>query len=80
MGLDTGGDDYITNPFRLKRAVKPHQSPNSAPPPARMPSGLSVGDILIDTSQSKAMVATRDLPLTVTSTACCVTSAKTKIV
>lgn len=65
MGLDTGGDDYITKPFRLKELlsrikvqIRRHCQQDV--------SGLSVGDILIDTSQSKAMVATRDLPLTVT--------------
>lgn len=65
MGLDTGGDDYVTKPFRLKELLsrikvqlRRHCQPLS--------SSFTVGDILIDTSQSKAMVASAELPLTVT--------------
>lgn len=65
MGLDTGGDDYVTKPFRLKELmsrIKAQLRRSSAVTSAV----LAVGDLTLKTEQSQAFVGGQELQLTVT--------------
>jgi len=64
-GLDMGGDDYVTKPFRLKELMSRVKAQ------LRRGSGVSssiltAGNLRVNTQQSRAEVAGKELPLTMT--------------
>ena len=64
MGLDTGGDDYVTKPFRLKELMSRVRAQLRRS--QRAEARDTVGDITLDKDQAKAYVAGAEMPLTVT--------------
>ena len=68
MGLDGGGDDYVTKPFQLKvlmSRIKAHLRRHS-PSQSSLPQLTPVGNVQIDSLNSTARVGQTVLPLTVT--------------
>ena len=65
MGLDTGGDDYVTKPCRLKELMSRIKAQLRRSSTAVTPV-VSVGDVTLKTEQSQAFVEGRELQLTVT--------------
>lgn len=64
-GLDMGGDDYVTKPFRLKELmsrVKAQLRRGSA----AASTVLTAGNLRVSTQQSRAEVDGKELPLTMT--------------
>lgn len=65
MGLDGGGDDYVTKPFQLKVLMSRIKAQLRRC--ARGQGGqLRAGNVLVEPEQSKAFAQGRELPLTVT--------------
>ena len=64
MGLDGGGDDYVTKPFQLKVLMSRIKVQLRRHSSAQAP--LATGNISLDTEQSRACVGEKELQLTVT--------------
>lgn len=67
MGLDTGADDYVTKPFRLKELLSRMRAQLRRSHAANVSEGtFGCGDITIDTQQTTASVYDVQLQLTIT--------------
>lgn len=64
MGLDGGGDDYVTKPFRLKILMSRIKAQLRRGVPQTGP--LRAGDVTIQLEQGKALCGGRELSLTAT--------------
>lgn len=69
-GLDIGGDDYITKPFRLREFLSRIQAVlrrhAAARPGASAPNAIQSGDLALHTAEMRLTKQGRDIPLTVT--------------
>ncbi|MEG8037166.1 response regulator transcription factor [Sphingomonas sp. LR61] len=55
FGLDAGADDYLTKPFRVRRAHRPAPRPRS-PRVRRAPRTIEVGDVSIDSEARRISI------------------------
>ena len=64
MGLDMGGDDYITKPFRLGELLSRIRALLRRSGLAKPADGLQCGDLFLDFTKSQALLKERPLDLT----------------
>lgn len=67
-GLDLGGDDYITKPFRLREFLSRVHAVlrRRAPPPPADGQTLACGDLLLHKAEMRLVKAGREVPLSMT--------------
>ncbi|MFT4623231.1 MAG: two-component system OmpR family response regulator [Myxococcota bacterium] len=66
LGLDLGGDDYITKPFSTRELVSRIRAVLRRTTGSATPGRLAVGPLVLDSEQWRASVGGQDLELTVT--------------
>lgn len=65
MGLDMGGDDYVTKPFRIRELISRIKAVIRRKRPANASSStLASGDIQINTTEGKVLKKNIDVPVT----------------